>query len=185
MSTATMVFLIIGGLGMLLLVISLLGLEVLEFDGPFSTEVVAAVLGAFGFAAAVASATLDSRTPVPVLAAAGAGAVAAVPAGWLTIRLVQAARRMHTDATPVRDDLIGLVGAVVTPIPAQGYGEVRVVLGGQPVKLNARAESAVQAGEKVFVITAPTETSVIVERLPGTASPYDPSLSTDPPHDPQ
>jgi membrane-bound ClpP family serine protease len=185
MSTATMVFLIIGGLGMLLLAVGLIGPDVLEFDGPVSTEVIAAALGAFGFAAAIASATLDSRTPAPVLAAAGAGAVAAVPAGWLTIRLVRAARRMHTDATPVRDDLIGLIGSVVTPIPAQGYGEIRVMLGGQPVKLNARAQSAIPSGEKVFVITAPSETSVVVEPLSSTTSSYDPSLSTDPPHEPR
>jgi membrane-bound ClpP family serine protease len=168
MSTATVVFLIIGGLGVLILAIGLLGLDFLDIDGPVSVEAIAAMLGVFGFAAAVASATLDARTPVPLLTAAGVGVLVAIPAGWLALRLAQAARRMSTDATPVRDDLIGLIGMVVTPIPEQGYGEIRVVLGGQPVKLYATADSAVPTGTKVFVITVSTETSVFVEQLPDT-----------------
>jgi membrane-bound ClpP family serine protease len=173
MSTATVVFLIIGGLGVLLLAIGLLGLDVLDVDGPVSVEVIAAALGGFGFAAAIASAAIDARTPVPLLAAAGAGVAAAVPAGWLTVRLVRAARRMSTDATPVRDDLIGLIGTVVTPIPAEGYGEIRVTLGGQPVKLNATAQTPVPMGAEVFVITAPSETSVLVEPLTTDPRQYD------------
>jgi len=55
---------------------------------------------------------------------------------------------------------------VVTPIPAQGYGEVRISLGGQPVKLNARAEEPIALGAKVFVIEAPSDTSVVVEQTP-------------------
>jgi membrane-bound ClpP family serine protease len=168
MSTATVLFLIIGGLGMLLLTIGLLGMDFLDIDGPFPVEAIAAMLGAFGFAAAVASATLDARTPLPLLAASGLGALVALPAGWLALRLAQAARQMPTDATPVRDDLIGLIGTVVTSIPEHGYGEVRVVLGGQPVKLYATAEGAMPTGTKVFVITAPSETSVFVEKLPDT-----------------
>lgn len=166
MGTATVVFLVIGGLGVLILALGLLGLDLFEFDGPVPVEAAAAMLGAFGFVAAIASVSLATRTPAPLLAAAGIGTVAAIPAGWLALRLVQAARRMPTDATPVRDDLIGLIGTVVTTIPTEGYGEVRVVLGGQPVKLNATAEAAIPAGAKVFVITAPSETSVFVERLP-------------------
>jgi membrane-bound ClpP family serine protease len=166
MSTAVVVFLVIGGLGVLVLALGLLGLDALDLDSPVPVEAIAAMLGVFGFVAAIASASLDTRTPAPLLAAAGIGTLAALPAGWLALRLVRAARRMPTDATPVRDDLIGLIGTVVTPIPADGYGEVRVVLGGQPVKLNACAEATIPAGANVFVITAPSETSVFVERLP-------------------
>jgi membrane-bound ClpP family serine protease len=173
MSTATVVFLIIGGLGVLILAIGLLGLDFLDFDGPVSVEAVAAMLGAFGFAAAVASATLDARTPLPLLAAGGVGLAVAVPAGWFALRLANAARRMSTDATPVRDDLIGLIGTVVTPVPVNGYGEVRVMLGGQPVKLNASAAAGIPTGAQVFVITAPSETSVFVEQLPDTRERHD------------
>jgi membrane-bound ClpP family serine protease len=166
MSTATLTFMIIGGLGLLVLALGLLGLDLINIDSLLPVEAVAATIGAFGFTAAIAHASLGTRTPFPLLLAAGAGAVAAVPAGWLALRLMHAAQRMPTDATPARDDLIGLLGVVVTPIPERGYGEVRVTLGGQPVKLNATADAAVPLGARVFVITAPSETSVVVERLP-------------------
>jgi hypothetical protein len=52
---------------------------------------------------------------------------------------------------------------VVTPIPNAGYGEVRVRVGGQPVKLNARAERPIALGAQIFVVEALTETSVLVE----------------------
>jgi len=102
-----------------------------------------------------------------VLASAGIGALAAVPAGWLATRIARAASDMHTDATPVKDDLIGLTGVVVTPIPAAGYGEVRVSLGGQPVKVNATASTPIPLATQVFVIAVTSETSVVVEPVPG------------------
>jgi membrane-bound ClpP family serine protease len=70
---------------------------------------------------------------------------------------------MRTDATPTRSDLVGRLGVVVTSIPAAGYGEVRITIGGQPVKLNARSDKPVAMGARVFVIEAPTDTSVVVE----------------------
>jgi membrane-bound ClpP family serine protease len=165
METATVVFLIIGGLGVLLLVLSLLGIELLDLDGLVPLEVVAAMLGTFGFAAAIGSTLLEGG-PVPaLLGAAVIGAIASLPAGWLTLRLVRAARNMATDATPTRDDLLGSMGVVVTPIPEHGYGEVRVTMGGQPVKLNAQAEGEITLGTEIFVIAVPSETSVVVEPM--------------------
>ncbi|MFD0786472.1 NfeD family protein, partial [Micromonospora azadirachtae] len=77
--------------------------------------------------------------------------------------LGRAARRMRTDATPTRNDLVGAVGLVVTPVPVNGYGEVRIRLAGQPVKLNARADQAIAVGTRIFVVEALSETSVHVE----------------------
>jgi membrane protein implicated in regulation of membrane protease activity len=165
MDTATVVFLIIGTVGVLILLAGLLGLDGFDLDLPVPVEAVAAALGGFGFSAAIMSATLGAATPLPLLAATATGAAVAMPAGWLALRLARAASRMATDATPTRDDLLGLIGTVVTPIPAQGYGEVRVTLGGQPVKLNAGADIDIPRGAEVFVITAPSETSVLVEPL--------------------
>jgi membrane protein implicated in regulation of membrane protease activity len=82
------------------------------------------------------------------------------------MRLARAARNMRTDATPTRQHLVGSLGVVVTPIPATGYGEVRVRIGGQPVKLNARAAKSMPIGAQVFVIEAPSDTSVVVEETP-------------------
>jgi membrane-bound ClpP family serine protease len=166
MSTATVLFLVIGGLGLLLLMLSLLGVELFDLDGFVSLEAVAAGMATFGFAAAIASWSLDARTGIALLGAAGIGVLGAVPAGWLALRLAAAAQRMHTDATPARDDMLGELGLVVTPIPAQGYGEVRIALGGQPVKVNATADAPIPLGAQVFVIAAPSETSVVVEQIP-------------------
>jgi membrane protein implicated in regulation of membrane protease activity len=91
------------------------------------------------------------------------GLVAALPAAYLAVRLSRWARDIHTDATPTRADLVGSLGVVVTPIPHRGYGEVRVRVAGLPVKLNARADRPLPLGTEVFVIEAPSDTSVVVE----------------------
>lgn len=172
MSTTTVVLLAIGGLGALILAVGLLGLD-LDI-GPVSLEAVAAMMGAFGFSGAAVSAALDARSPFPVLTSVAAGAVTAIPVGWLTIKLLKAASGMHTDATPTRDDLVGLVGVVVTPIPEQGYGEIRVTLGGTPVKLYATSGRPAPLDTQVLVVSTSSETSVVVEpwsALPGGSEP--------------
>ncbi|GAA4953005.1 NfeD family protein [Actinoplanes utahensis] len=172
MLTATVVFLVIGGVAVAVLALALFGGELLHFGhpdagGPVSLEVVAGFVGAFGFAGAAASELFGARTPAVILVAVIVGALAAVPAAWLAWRLSRAARDMRTDATPQRRDLVGSLGVVVTPVPAgTGYGEVRVRLGGQPVKVYARADRAIPTGARVFVIEAPSETSVVVEETP-------------------
>lgn len=164
MATATVIFLVLGGVGVAVLALALLGGELLAFlhvgaDGPVSLEVVAGFFGAFGFAGAIAVELIGAPGP-----AAAVGLVAAVPAAWLALRLSRAARTMPTDSTPRRQDLIGALGVIVTPVPAgTGFGEVRIVLGGQPVKLYARAQHAIPSGAHVFVVEAPTDTSVVVE----------------------
>ena len=167
MGTATVVFLVIGGLGVLLLLFSLLGGELFDLgDGPVGVEAASGFLAAFGFAGAIAASTLDARTPLPLLASAGIGLAAAVPAAWLAGRIARAAGNMPTDATPTDADLVGTLGVVVTPIPAQGYGEVRVTLGGQPVKVYAKADSPIPLGAGIMVISAVSSTSVVVEETP-------------------
>lgn len=171
MDTATLVFLVIGGLGVAVLAIGLLGGELLHFgdvgaDGPVSVEVVAGFAGAFGFAAAIANELLGAGSAGLTVAAVAIGVGAALPAGWLTARLSRAARDMPTDATPTRNDLIGTLGVVITPIHPGGYGEIRVRVGGQPVKLSARADRAIPLGAQVFVVEAASDTSVVVEQTP-------------------
>ncbi|MET7966033.1 hypothetical protein [Micromonospora sp. NPDC005305] len=167
-ATGTLIFLIIGGVGVGVLTLALLGSGVLhlghpDVDGPVSLEAVAGFTGAFGFGAAIVNELLGGRTPGLIAAAAAGGVLAAVPTGWLAARLSRAARNMRTDATPTRDDLAGAIGLVVTPVPANGYGEVRVRLAGQPVKLNARADHPIPVGARIFVVEALSETSVHVE----------------------
>lgn len=167
-ATGTLIFLIIGGAGVGVLTLALLGSGVLplghpDVDGPVSLEAVAGFTGAFGFGAAIVNELLGGRTPGMIAGAVAGGALAAVPTGWLAARLSRAARNMRTDATPTRDHLVGAIGLVVTPVPADGYGEVRVRLAGQPVKLNARADHPIPVGARIFVVEALSETSVHVE----------------------
>lgn len=168
MDTATVVFLVVGGAGALVLALSLLGAELLHFghlELPdfFSVEAVAGFLGALGFAGAITNELVAARTPETVALSAAVGVLAALPTAYLAIRLSRAARNMRTDATPTRADLVGTVGVVVTPITTTGYGEVRVRLGGQPMKLYAKADRPLPAGAEIFVIEAASETSVVVE----------------------
>ncbi|MGY4897852.1 hypothetical protein ACWEEK_20025 [Micromonospora aurantiaca (nom. illeg.)] len=168
MATGTLIFLIIGGIGVGVLTLALLGSGVLDLgqpdvDGPVSLEAAAGFTGAFGFGGAIVNELLGGRTPGMIAAAVAGGALAAVPTGWLAARLSRAARNMRTDATPTRDHLAGAIGLVVTPIPSGGYGEVRVRLAGQPVKLNARADGPIAVGTRIFVVEALSETSVHVE----------------------
>jgi membrane protein implicated in regulation of membrane protease activity len=164
----TLIFLVIGAVGAVVLGLALLGAGILhvahvDLGGPASVESIAGFLGAFGFGGAIASELLHARTPLGIAAAAGAGLAAAVPTAYLAVRLSRWARDIQTDPTLTRLDLIGTIGVVVTPIPASGYGEVRVRVAGLPVKLNARADHPIPYGTEVFVIEAPSDTSVIVE----------------------
>ena len=98
-----------------------------------------------------------------VVGAVAGGVLAAVPTGWLASRLARAARNMRTDATPTRADLVGALGVVVTPIPADGYGEVRIRLGGQPVKLNARADQPSRSAPRSSWSRRPATPACMVE----------------------
>jgi membrane protein implicated in regulation of membrane protease activity len=161
-------FLIIGGIGVAVLALSVVMGDLFHFGhpdaaGPFSVPAVAGFIGAFGFAGAAVSAVTGSSS---ALVPAAAGLVAAVPAAWFAGRLARMAMNMRTDATPTQRDMIGTTGVIVTPITGNGFGEVRISLGGQPVKLSARSERPIPLGARVFVIEATSPTSVIVEETP-------------------
>jgi membrane protein implicated in regulation of membrane protease activity len=170
MSPVTVAFLVIGGVGLAVLAVSLLLGDLLHLGhadagGPFSVPALAGFVGAFGFAGAIAAEIVPGRgldLPVALIA----GLVAAGPTAWLAVRLTHAAMRMRTDPTPTRADLVGTLGVVITPIPADGYGEVRVTLAGQPVKVYAKADHPMPYGARIFVIAAPSSTSVVVEETP-------------------
>jgi membrane-bound ClpP family serine protease len=175
-ATATIVFLIIGGVSVAVLALALLsGFEFPAFDALVPLEVVAGFTGALGFAGAIAAELLGADSPATVVMSVLIGVAAAIPAAWLAWRLSRAARSMPTDATPARRDLIGTQGVVVTRVPdGGGFGEVRLRLAGQPVKVYAKAERAIPAGARVFVVEAPTDTSVVVEQTPGAGPAPDP-----------
>jgi membrane-bound ClpP family serine protease len=161
-------FLLIGGIGLALVVLSLFvgdffeGLFDFEHfelgDGLLSTPVIGAFLAAFG-----AGGVLLLRLSALSLVAATAGALGAgALLGGITLVIVRTLMRMPTDATPRIADLSGAQGTVVTRIPADGLGEISLVAGGQRLKLSARADRPLAAGTPVIVVEAISPTLVIV-----------------------
>lgn len=164
MDPVTVGLLVLGCAGALVLAGSLLLGEFLpaDADGPFSVPALAAFLGAFGFFGAVGHTVGGGSGTGAIAAAVGAGLVGAIPTAWLTIRLSRMLARMPTDATLTASSLVASTGVVVTPIAAGAFGEVQVNVGGQPLKLYAKADRALPLGTAVFVVEALTESSVIV-----------------------
>jgi membrane protein implicated in regulation of membrane protease activity len=164
MGIAVIVFLAIGVLGLALLAVAMLGGDILDESSTIvSVEIIAAVLSGFGFSAAVAASL--PGVDLPAVICVLIGVLGAVPVAYFAWLLTSRARRMRTDATPNRTDLVGRQGVVVTEIRDGVYGEVRVRIGGQQIKLNARADAAIPAGTFVRVTEAPSDTSVRVTPL--------------------
>ncbi|MBD0839599.1 MULTISPECIES: hypothetical protein [unclassified Streptomyces] len=163
-------FLGLGIAGVVLLVASLLLDGVLEglfggadaldglFDGWLSLPVIAGFVSMLGFAGAIAMGT----TGVGAIGATAVGVPAGAATGWLAYRVSRALMSDRSGAAPRGDDLIGAAGSVVTAIPADGYGEILVHLGGQPVKLAAKCPVAVARGAEVWVAETLSQTSVLV-----------------------
>ncbi|ATL32108.1 hypothetical protein [Streptomyces formicae] len=164
------VFLGLGIAGIVLLVLSLVLDGVLEglfggagvldglFDGLLSLPVIAGFVSMLGFGGAIALGTTGIGAGPATAVGVGAGTGAA----WLTWKVTRALMRDQTARTPNGDDLVGSSGAVVTAIPADGYGEVLLHLAGQPVKLAARSPIAVARGTEIWVDATLSPTSVAV-----------------------
>jgi membrane protein implicated in regulation of membrane protease activity len=172
MSVTTLVFLCIGGFSLLVLLLSLVGgahvghLHVHAGHHGHGSRVlslpgIAGFVGGLGFGGAIASEEL--HTP---LLALGIGVAVGVPLSWASGRLMAAADTMSTDGTPTSGDVVGATGVVISPVPEQGLGQVRVRFAGQPMKFNARADRPLAIGARVLVVDVLTPTSLLVEHLP-------------------
>ncbi|PZT72749.1 MULTISPECIES: hypothetical protein [unclassified Streptomyces] len=161
-------FLGLGIAGIALLALSLIFDGILEglfgglleglFGGLVSLPVIAGFLSMLGFGGAIVLGTTGAGTLAATLAGVAAGLVAAV----LTWKFSRALMRDQTDATPRDEDLVGTSGSVVTSIPADGYGEVLLRLGGQLVKLSAKSPVPIARGAEIWVEAALSSTSVQV-----------------------
>src|SRR5258705_5942983 len=123
MNAVTITFLLIGGIGVALLATCLFLGDVLHLghpdaDGPFSVPSVAGFVGAFGFGGAIVAA-LTGGGLLSLVGGLVAGVVIAIPSAIGTMALARMASRMRTDGTPTRSDLVGRLGRLLTPIPAQ------------------------------------------------------------------
>ncbi len=164
-------FLLVGGLGVLMLVGGLIFGELLDgvFHGPAEglfgalapdaglSAAIGAGLGAFGFIGALL------LGPFGLLLAVLGGGVAALALGIAAISLTRLL--LGAPPPPVRSgDLLGVFGTVVTPIPAVGLGEVVLPQAGSRVKLAARSHEPVPTGTSVYVVEVLSATSVAVQR---------------------
>ncbi|WP_217222080.1 hypothetical protein [Streptomyces anulatus] len=162
------VFLGLGIAGIVLLALSLIFGGILEglfdgvlnglFDGLLSLPVIAGFISMLGFGGAIVLGSTGAGTFLATVVGVAAGLVAAL----LTWKLSKALMRDQTTATPRGSDLIGTSGSVVTAIPAEGYGEVLLRLGGQPVKYAAKSATPVARGTEIWVEEALSTTSVAV-----------------------
>lgn len=200
MDAVTITFLAIGCFSLLLLVLSLVGGHVhlghlhlghlhighlhvghahagSTGDGgiELTLPAIAGFLGAFGFLGAIAASLWPGHGAGTALLAAVVGLVAAVPAGWAGGRLMRAAMDMNTDGTLESSDLVGATGVVISPVPADGLGAVRLSVAGQQIRFNARSAEPLALGTRVLVIEVPTSTSVLVEPTSGIGLP-DPTV---------
>lgn len=163
------VFWVIAAVGAVLLVLSVVAGEL--FDGVLdavdvtggwlSTTAVGAFVAASGLTGALWM-TRDGATP---LSASLAGVVAGLGIGALAGFTTRSLMRSSTDQALRGESLVGLSGVVITRIPEGGYGEVTVTAAGHPLKLNARADTAVPAGTLV-VVTAALSSSAVHVALP-------------------
>ena len=156
-------FLVIGVIGLALLAISLILGDLFggAFDALagdiFSSAVIGGFVAAFGFGAAIAE-----GAGAPLVLSIPIGAVAGGGFGWFAAWLTRILRGGGNDDTPVTADALGRDATVLTDIPADGFGLVRVRFGGHPIRLNARAEAPIAVGVDVHVTQVLSPTAVVV-----------------------
>lgn len=160
-------YLVVAGLGMLLLLVSLVVGDLLDgaFDAlagdTFSTAVIGAFVSALGLGGALAQ-----GLGAPLLVSLPAGVVAGLGFGWFAAWLTRLLRSGTSGGTPATDDTVGHEGVVVTAIPTDGFGTVKILLGGHALRLNARLDGdhplPLEPGTRIHVTGTLSPTAVVV-----------------------
>lgn len=167
-------YLLIGGLGLALLLVSLVLGDLFDglLDGAgdvlgsdvFSSAVLGGFTAALGFGGALAEAL-----GAPLLVSVPVGVVSGVVFGGFAAWLTRLLRTGNTEGTVRSSDAVGQEAQVLTGIPADGFGQVKVRLRGHEVRLNARLDSdhplPVEAGTTVTVTGLLSPTAVTVAPL--------------------
>lgn len=159
-------FLVIGGIGILLLLITLVLGDVLDGAFEFGPELisgpaVAAFLGAFGFGGALALGA-GSSVGVAIAVGLGVGVLLGAGAGFVSAQLHKGGDESNVRTT----SLVGRDASVVTAIPEGGFGTISIVASGHITNLNARAQEPLAPGTPVVISAVLSATSVAVERRP-------------------
>lgn len=161
------VFIVVGVIGLLLLLSSLLVgdlldsiVDAIDIDtgGFLSGPAMGAFLATFGFGAALINYNTDWGKGASALGGIGSGVVVGGIVGLVTRALINT----PTDPALRAADLLGARATVVTRIPPDGFGEVTLVRGGQFLKLSARADSGLREGTAVVVTSVLSSTAVVV-----------------------
>ncbi|MDR1264295.1 MAG: NfeD family protein [Propionibacteriaceae bacterium] len=163
----TTVFLVLGVVGVLLLALftfvddHLGGIfDALGGGDWFSGASLSGFLGALGFGGLLVLSWTGSVT-LAWVAGAGLGLGLGALVAWAMFRL----RHTQDGGAPTTASLLGQEGTVVTAIPADGFGEVKLLHGGHLVKLSARANLPITPGQPVTVIDVLSPTAVRVAQL--------------------
>jgi membrane-bound ClpP family serine protease len=158
-------FLAIGVLGIVLLLISLIVGEHLHgiFDALgggdwFTGSSLAAFLGALGFGGAI----VQQLTNSTLLSVVGGITLGVVFGGLVAVGMTKL-RLMETGGAVTTRELLDAPGVVLSDIPAQGFGQIRVTRQGQMMKLNAKSALPLATGTQVKVIDVLSATAVVVE----------------------
>ena len=159
------VFLAIGAVGIVMLLVSLFVGEHVHgiFDALgggdwFTGSSFAAFLGALGFGGAIVSQLTGST----VLSIVGGIALGVIFGGLIAYGMIKL-RLIDTGGALTTHDLADATGVVLSDIPAQGFGEIRVTRQGQMMKLNAKSAIPLATGTQVTVIAVLSATAVVVE----------------------
>lgn len=167
-----LIFWILGVAGIVILLIALTIGEIVDgflgFDGVdmldsdiFSTAGIAGLLGGFGFTGAIIYSLIASW-----LAAICAGLIVGIGLAWAAGRLTSALRAQSSNTRHSTASLLGTEGTVITAIPAEGYGQVRLNGDGHQPVLNARSFEPLAAGSRIKVIGVLSPTAVEVRNQP-------------------
>lgn len=132
----------------------------------FSFSSIAAFVGSFGFGGALGLGLTSSP-----LAGVVIGLVIGSLAAWGAVALTKALKSGEDAAGFRSESMIGHSGIVITPIPGEGYGEIRLSVGGHVRKLSAKSAQPVAAGQEVWVSSILSPTAVEV-------TPTTPELTT-------
>ena len=154
-------FWIIGGIGVALLTISLILGDVLDFDLAGADWFSGAALGGFSAALGFGAALADGLG-APGLVTGMVGVGAGLAFGWFATWLTRIVRRDTSGESTSADDTVGRDAVVVTSIPDGGFGTVKVLLGGQVHRYNARASTEIPEGTAVHVTGVLSPTAVTV-----------------------
>ncbi len=139
-------FFVIGAIGLVVLVTAIIADEAvsqvfsaLESD-LFSGTVIGAFVTTFGFSSGIA--TAQNLSMLPAIGVGIATGVVFGAAAWWATRFLM---RSSEEGAVRTADLVGSMASVVTDIPADGFGQINVVVDGHITRLSARAAATASA----------------------------------------